>query len=590
MNDSEIESIIADGSISHFCNLSKNPVKNKHDLQEFNFTEKKETLNKAAREEFIEFIAQTSMAKFKNGKDIRQFSVSGLPLYWLTEYSAKHPYNHYLYSVFLLKSLLIEGVVDEKGIIIYCPPKFYFLKSLLCGLFSMNTLRVYKQTNSIFLDYIRFFKTNFKLIIKIIRQGSLQKFEKKGVEKEIVFFSKLNKSSYVNRVVEVFDKEKVIPKSSVAELDINAWISNDKMDESLLSSRPTILQLWFAVVQLLSVKVRLKKEQITINGAVYDSDFIISEINDTIVNRPYHVYSYLWLKNFFINYTVNLTAIYEDEFYVSGRVISAAKKNSNNGLVTTYGMQHGMFSDNHTVYNISDNEINSTSTSSRNGIPLPDFFITWGSYFSNFFLRHNSLTKEFVREFGNPLYVFNTQDLSSNKVVDNPNQIKVLYCLTSSKLFYEELEIVNKILEKNKNISVTIRFHPSFIFSVDQSLFKNSSSIKFSTRKSLSQDLLESNFVLISAHSTIFMDALVVGKPVIRLRTSIHDSTMDKIYKNCLTIDANYKESLILNEMFKISVAGIKNEEFLQLKLNRWLEFFISNGNKTQQKNLGKSV
>ena len=36
-----------------------------------------------------------------------------------------------------------------------------------------------------------------------------------------------------------------------------------KMDESLLSSRPTILQLWFAVVQLLSVKVRLKKEQST---------------------------------------------------------------------------------------------------------------------------------------------------------------------------------------------------------------------------------------------------------------------------------------------------------------------------------------
>lgn len=573
MNDTEIESIIADGSISHFCNLSKNPVKNKHDLQEFNFTEKKETINKAAREEFIEFIAQTSMAKFKNGKDIRQFSVSGLPLYWLTEYSAKHPYNHYLYSVFLLKSLLIERVVDEKGIIIYCPPKFYFLKSLLCGLFSKNTLRVYKQTNSIFLDYIRFFKTNFKLIIKIIRQAPLQKFRKKVEKKGIVFFSKLNKSSYVNRVVEVFDKEKVIPKSLIAELNVNAWISNDKMDESLLSSRPTILQLWCAVVQLLSVKVRLKREQFTINGEVYDSDFIIYEINDTIVNRPYNVYSYLWLKNFFINYTVNLTAIYEDEFYVSGRVISAAKKNSNNRLVTTYGIQHGMFSDNHTVYNISDNEINSTSTSSRNGMPMPDFFITWGSYFSNFFLSHNSLTKEFVREFGNPLHVFNSQGRSSKRDVGHPKQIKILYCLTSSKLFYDELKMVNKILEKNKNSSVTIRFHPNFIFSVDQSLFKNSSSIKFSARKSLSQDLLESNFVLTSAHSTIFMDALVASKLVIRLRTSIHDSTMDINYKNCLTISENYNGSLDLNEMFKSLPDAAKDQSFLQLNSKDWLEF-----------------
>jgi len=333
------------------------------------------------------------------------------------------------------------------------------------------------------------------------------------------------------------------------------------------------LELGKVFGQLLRIKIKLKSGQITIMGKTYSSNFLTYELNKIISCSPDRIYCYLWLSKFFKYQSSNLKVVYEDEFYSYGRVISAAKMNAENTKVVCYGIQHGMFSDNHTVYNISDVELNSTTTTSSNGLPIPDFFITWGNYFSNFLLSNNSLPRSYILELGNPLFIFKPAHKSEIESSSTSNQMKVLYCMTSSKLFYQELPLINKLLVKNEHVCLLIRHHPYFSFDIDRSLFVNCESVNISKTKSILSDLANSHVVLTSAHSTIFIDSLAISKPVVRIKTSIHDSTMDRKYANCITIDKKYKGSLIFSEMFENSLEESKKENFLYLDSDRWLEY-----------------
>ena len=573
INESEIESIISEGSFSHICNLSKNPLNNNFGLLKYDLGTNIEAINKDAQNTFVEFIRQTSIAKFRNGKDVRQYTVSNLPLYWLTEYSEKHPYNHYLYGILLLQSLLKRGVLSMQEITIYCPPRYTFLQSLLFQLFPKEVLRVFKKRNRSEPRFIRFFRTNLITIIKILRQRTYSKSMAKLEPNSLVYFRMSNQTSHVDRIIAVFNEKGINKENPVVQIDHNAYVSGKKMDQSLLACRPTLIELLGVFSKLIWIKIRLRSEQIIIEDTKFNSDFLMHELNAVISHSPHKIYSYLWLRNFFNNQSSKIKVLYEDEFYVSGRVISAAKINSDNENISTYGIQHGMFSDNHTVYNISDIELHSTLNDRNNGMPIPDFFITWGTFFTDFFLKHNSLGKRYIMEFGNPLFVFNSTQTNNTETDSISGPKKILYCLTSSKLFYDELALVNRILEENDNCELIIRHHPNFKFDVDKALFKNCKSVKISSETSLLNDLSDVSYVLTSAHSTIFMDALSCGKSVIRLKTSIYDETMDNKYKDCITIDSSYDGILDLNEIFNTSSKNSIMESFLYLDSDRWLRF-----------------
>lgn len=573
INKLEINSIIKKDCISGLCNLSKVSIRHSFGLPELDFEECSELINKETQQRFVEFIKHTSTAKNEQGDDIRRHTISGLPLYWLTEYSVKHPYNHYLYSLFFLDSLIKHGFVNIENVVIYCPKKYSFLESLLLQFFPENTLRFHRKPKRAFLDYLRFLKVNSLVIIKIVRQHLHRSSKKINKKESVVYFTKLKETSYLNRVVKGFERINLNIGNSIS-VDYGAWVLWKKMHNSLLCCIPSLIELLQIFYQLFRVKTCLNNEIITIQGKRYPTEFINHELNKLICTNPYNIYSYIWLSKFFKKHTVSIKAIYEDEFYCYGRVISAAKINSKNSRIVCYGIQHGMFSENHTVYNISDVELNSTSLLTKNGLPIPDFFITWGGYFTTFFLRNNGLNREFILELGNPLYVFN--EVLDNIDVENQqaDEIRILYCLTSSKLFYQEIEIVNRILIENENVHLVVRHHPNFKFEIDKKLFKNCKKISISESTSLQQDFSQAQLVITSAHSTIFMDALSYNKAVIRLKTSIYDSTMVQNYVNCLTIDKEYKGELRVDTIYKNLQETLKSESFIYKNNDRWHFFF----------------
>lgn len=572
INDEEINSLIEDHPISEIINLSNNskqinikiPTINAHQINEFDI------ITKNAIYEYTNFVSLFSKENIFNGKTIRDLMVMNLPIYWLISFSVKHPYNHWLYNVFLLKNLLInqQKKANLHLNLIYIPKELNYISTFLTTFFqSLNVKLVGCQNHTIPINKSIFslIKSNIINIRKILKT----KPEKKVNEKDrVVFLNSQTEASYINKVEKSIFKtlsQKELITENFSYLD---WTKNIYINTSFYSRKPSFIPLLKILFQSIFLKIQLKKykKSINISNTLFNTELVVLEIENFLCEKSHYLYSYFWLQNYFKDNSHLKAVFYEDEFYTFGRVISAAKKNANNSTnFNCYGIQHGMFSYFHTVYSLSDNEIESTSKKINNGIPLPDFFITWGEYFSNQLLKNNSLPKSFIKELGNPIYVFNEKNIS-NKT--NPS-FTFLYCLTSQILFEKELPIVNKILSAYPKSTLIIRNHPHFYFPINSSLFDSSCTIINSSKTSLFDDFNLSNVVLTSAHSTVFLDALAVNKKVIRLKTTIFDNSMDYHSNNCLTLDFSAKIPVLINNPNNQP----SNNSFLYLDKNRWSAF-----------------
>lgn len=546
--------------IDTLVNLTKSSTNFCSDLKEENLSESEfyPSIFTKSIKDYTSFVSQVSNVKLKNNKTIRDLKIDNLPIYWLTPFSVKHPYSHWLFNVFLLKNYLEEENLTVHQNFIYIPQKLAHIKEFVQDFFKENNLTIVCKSSKITNQYRRGFsslKTNLTLIYKAL---SIKCQSDKNEQIKNIFLVSKNSNSYLKKVSTILAPHKNIPIKSLSFLN---WYNNKSIPRELYECKPIVSELFTVFINL--YKRRLNQQSltciVTIDGITINTDVILKEINDILIFKPHYFYSYIWLKKYFSLKKESVNFFYEDEFYEIGRVISAAKNNSNNPNIKTYGVQHGMFSDFHTVYNLSDRELLETENGKRDGLPTPDYFITWGNYFTTQFLKNNTLLNTKVKELGNPLYLFN----EFTNVVNNKNQ-NILYCLTSEVLFYKELAIVKKVLDQHPNSTLTIRNHPNFQFNIDFSLFNVN--VKISSQKEIKEVFKSASLVLSSAHSTIFLDALAYNTKVIRLKTEIYDESMDIITPNCITL--NKKSKYIPNDNENKTSPAF----FLNMDKKKWIE------------------
>jgi hypothetical protein len=557
INPNELK-INAETKIDVLINLTKNSTKVQSELKEETISQSEfyDSISSRSIKDYTSFVSQLSKAKLNNNKTIRDLQFDKLPIYWLTAFSVKHPYNHWLFNLFLLRNYLIEEASNSHQNYIYLPEKLAYIKEFVSAFYKDNKVKVIcKTTNKPKNEKISFIKNNLVFIFKII---FIKSCPAKNTSSKNIFLIRENSNSYLKKIYNVFESNK---KISISTLAFQDWYKVNAIQKELYNCKPSLIQLFttFHTLFRLQLNQTPLKSTIEINDITIDTSIILKEINDTLIFSPHYFYSYLWMKNYFLSKEKTLNIFYEDEFYEIGRVISAAKKNSQNTKITTYGVQHGMFSDFHTVYNLNDLELKETKQHKNDNLPTPDYFITWGPYFSKQFLKNNTVFKNKIKELGNPLYLFNEQNLP-RKIKQRHN---ILYCLTSETLFYKELVIVKKILKHHPNSTLILRNHPNFQFKINPNLFNVK--IKQSEEKEIQNDFKVADLVLTSAHSTIFLDAISQNLKVIRLKTEVYDESMDIISPNCITL--NKKSSYPLNQKMNQGNAS----SFLNMDNKKWI-------------------
>lgn len=540
-------------------NLTKNSTILNSQLREEMLSEYEfyESISTKSIKDYISFVSQISNAKFNNGKTLRDLRFDTLPIYWLTPLSIKHPYNHWLFNLFLLRNYLQKEASKTHQNFIFLPKKITHIKEFVNDFLKETNTEVICESNKVIRSNnssLNFIKTNLTFIFKIL---FIKSSTEKNVKTKNIFLVGNNSNSYLKKVYSILNPNKDF---SLKILPFQDWYKTSSIHKDLYLHKPNFTELFstFLTLYKQTIKQSSLNSIIKVDGITINTDIILKEMNDIIIYNSHYFYSYIWLKRYFSSKKEPLNFFYEDEFYEIGRVISAAKNSSLNPKITTYGVQHGMFSDFHTVYTLTNNELLETENGKKNEIPIPDYFITWGNYFSTQFLKHNTVLKNKIKEFGNPLYLFN-----NNSHRENKKDYNILYCLTSEALFHKEITIVKKILNQHPNSILILRNHPNFQFKIDTNIFNVK--VKISTQKEIKDDFKTSNLVLTSAHSTIFLDALAYNIKVIRLKTEIYDESMDIVTPNCITL--NKKSKYPLNH--KENISDITS--FLNMDNKKWI-------------------
>jgi hypothetical protein len=271
------------------------------------------------------------------------------------------------------------------------------------------------------------------------------------------------------------------------------------------------VELVFAFPQI--KKVRLKNNKIDF----LNDDVLFFELNNVLKHKREYLFNYLWFTNYFKRFGKPVKVFFQDEFYISGRVISAAAKNAGNANITTYGVQHGIIYEAHTVCSITNDEIDQVNE--PDGIPMPDKFIVWGNYFKELFLKNNSKESAYVIAAGNPNYT-RLQLNFENRSASGP--LKLLWCTTNKiDIINQYKNIISGFLDKDKNTLIAVRCHPqlNYISFIKDELTsaEHKTRLVYSERKNIHEDMNDSDVILASSGSTVFLDAMVCKKPILKL-------------------------------------------------------------------------
>lgn len=508
----------------------------KHNVLYPSDIDKNNSLHAVALKEYINqmgLVSQTGIIN-SSGKDIRALLLNQLSVYWLTEISEKHPQNCILKNLFYLKVLFPEIKYQGSDVAMVLPTKaahyisaihFYF-ENHIKGITNL-TFNI-KQPCRITWRYLISHIRNFYKKVNNLKRV-LNNFKRRSSNPSNIVFTyfpqtwqeEAKRDTILGNLVQnanETNKTRTYTPYFFNYTNIGDFDKFELWDSRLIASFPgSFSVLWFNVkLAMLALKIRKAKFDCR-NYFFINTDVLQNELYNLIINKTEYLFNYIWLKNYFVSLKVKSHVFYQDEFYPEGRIISAAAKNSKNRNIVTYGVQHGIFYEAHTVYSITDNELNSTQQS--NGMPRPDKFVVWGKYFKNHFLKYNSLSNDYVISAGNPKYCFFDKSIISTKNKKQQNGILLLWCTT---LMVDAVRQYNSIilpyLEKTNNVKVRIRCHPL----VDLNLYfkdiipdKIRASIEFSNASSIYEDLQNCDVVLTSSGTTVFLDAMFMGKVVL---------------------------------------------------------------------------
>jgi len=500
--------------------------------------------------ELIQFVGKLSVTEV-NGKSIRSFTVFDETLFWFSPLAEKHGF-HWGKNVFTLFYILKNNsdlFSDEVTVIL--PHSLFYIKSFIEDYFislgrEKPTLIIVGSSISRY-DNWHYIKNCLKNLFTAIRiNQKLKKIKGVSFNGRFLFISKAagvwNSSNHKDGDLDgVFNfisgegKKMYIPYfSSLSNLEHNWQFT----DQEFINSFPTKIDAFklFAKQMKLLLSVNLlKKKYVKAGELQLQFDMICIEFLKA-ANSDYFI-NYLWFRNYFATIKESRKIFFTDEFYTSGRLISAAARFAKNININCFGVQHGLFNPYHTVYRISDREIEDHNRGKNDGLPMPGNFVVWGDYFKKIFLRYNTLGDEFVVVAGNLKYI--TLDKTDSKL--NSGGVNILWCTTLIYHFKKEYEVLAPVLKEIGNYKLVFRLHPvghitdrEILESLEPEILGHTT---ISKNRDIFKDIKATDVVISSSSSTTFLDALLLDKLSVRVMNGTSRTNfMDEKVRNLVDI------------------------------------------------------
>ncbi len=525
--------------------------------------------------EYVRTVGELSLKSYGTIGRIRDYKINGLPIFWLTNFAEKHPFKHWLFSFFYFRSFELL--------------KHDFFKNVT------SIFLIIPVEKEIFLSFFRKTWPEFANRVEVI---SSNEFETQGLIKEVVRGGKFYFSFFLAWIINTFSFRRfckgkltetiLLTPGNRAETTLQQHVADFLTSEStfsrvsfpdnspfpnsknvLLKSFPSPWNVLKMIVLIISLRRRLTrlKDMVSARGSFWE--LILTEEMYLSLSHIQLYFINLWVTKFFKSVQFKLKVFYEDEMYKIGRVISGAAMSANNKNVCTIGYQHGNISVNHAVYRIGEKELRLSAPGYNDALPLPDLFLVWGEYFKRQFLEWNTLNEERVVVVGNIVYI-NLYNKFIKSSTLRYSKRRVLWCTTSVEFVKREYAILSPELSL-KDYSLVIRMHPNFNIRpylkeiMTEALF---SKVEWDETPDIYQSIFDADLVVCSSHSTVFIDCVVLQKPVIRLfnRSTMRDDLTEVGFSGVST----HSEFLERLESPDIKNGG-RLESYLYLKdYNGW--------------------
>jgi hypothetical protein len=514
------------------------------------------------------------------------FYINDFNVFFILKSSIKHPVNYWAKDFFLLQSLLIhqKNKIENNytSVVLLFPndlkfaeKDFDFWIKTIGYKIPVSFLYTENQINkpSLYL-LIKTTLSNFKRINNYkIPSGKIPK--ENNTQCNVYLTNRLdNKHSYFNMYAELKKLFKNKHKD-ISLLPTLEWrkqtLFSENADIDFFYSKPNFFQQSGIILQLIFLYFKINwfktSKKIIVEKLNIPLSFLKDELNKTLHNNIHLLILHIWLVNYFKRKKHNVNVFFEDEFYEYGRIISSAIKLANNNKIKhkAYGLQHGHFNEIHTVYTITDEEVHA-------GLPMPDRFICWGNYYKQLFLSNNSISENFVEAIGNPKYVNN---YSLNSQLLQPEIKNILWCLTTKECLETEWNIIQQYSSLN-SFNITIRLHPVGHITADElkHLVKGLN-YKLSNLSRIEDEFAHNDLIICSAHSTIFLDALLFKKHCIRIvsRLWVGNKSFDNAFLHTVKNFDEFNNAInqIIHKKIDVNIQHTSSN--LEFNKDKWLKF-----------------
>lgn len=486
---------------------------------------------------YVTFIGEIANS-FAGKKSILSFKICNTPLFWLSPLAEKHDSFHWgknFWTLVIIARQRRQLLTDEP--IILLPEEFSQIKRILDSelkrtgfkevkIYVLTKTKKYTRKPN---QFIRNIITSYLRLYKFYQR--IKKCHSAVNNPDLILISKSKnawksnefKDPDLNHISLYYSRFKNVYIPYLQSFNIEFSDFND-IDRDYLESFPSlkqILSLIFQQMKVYSFVSLFRIKRLLIDELEIPFNLIGNEIlsGASVINFV----NFLWLSNYLRRFKKSVKVFYSDEFYTTGRVISASIASSSNNNIVSFGVQHGLYNSRHTVYRIGDNEVFPNSNNGKDGIPLPNYFLVWGDYFKNIFLKYNSIESSFVIVAGNLKYIL----LNRNEFISSPKSdcLRVLWCTTLLTNFRQEYSILEKVLINRSLYDLVIRLHPVGHISTQNvneilhhSILEHT---KLSANKDIFQDLANCDIVITSSSSTSYLDALVANVPCIRIISGV---------------------------------------------------------------------
>ena len=325
----------------------------------------------------------------------------------------------------------------------------------------------------------------------------------------------------------------IVPKNPLEKFAT----TNGYIDKIFYACRPKLGEILSDIISLHKLRIRLQNS--STNWANIALKLIAIEYPLLLERRFLLTWHFKYLSSLADN--KQLTIFYEDELYISGRIISIASSRIEG--IESFGLQHGYFDSNHYVYGKSGLSAGDTLANP----PVPDVFLVWSEYFRKEFVENSSIAQLMqIISVGNPHYI------EQSRIVRQRNIVKEKYpiwIITSPNLFERFRVEVSEFVNERFQGNIALREHPSRrIGSEELRSFRNSVSNMHISTRNLITDLQSYDSVIMHGISSVFFQSIGIVDEVILLNES-HELARSAFSSHDIITSTNESKKLTIMKM-----------------------------------------